>query len=143
MIVSGWLTVAGWQGAMASSGYIAGTIIQGFIQLVTPTYVPHLWHGTLLFYAVLVSCIFVNTVVGTSLPRIESGLLIFYILGFFGVMIPLVCMAPHGDARSVFATFANSGGWSSQGLSFMIGVTGNAFAFLGMAPPGWLITMEL
>ena len=99
--------------------------------MVSPDYNPKLWHGTLLCYAVLLVCIFVNTLAGTKLPRIEIVLLVVYILSFFGIVVPLVYLAPHGNAHDVFATFVNGGDWSTQGLSFFIGLSGNAFAFLG------------
>lgn len=99
--------------------------------MVSPDYNPKLWHGTLLCYAVLLVCIFVNTLAGTKLPRIEIVLLVVYILSFFGIVVPLVYLAPHGNAHDVFVTFVNGGGWSTQGLSFFVGLSGNAFAFLG------------
>ena len=127
----GWLTVAGWQASVAASAYVSATLIQGFIELVNPNYTPHLWHATLLLYGALAISIFTTTVVGTVLPKIESILLVIYILGFFGVLVPLVYLGPHGNAHDVFTTFINDGGWSSQGLSFLVGISGNAFAFLG------------
>ena len=134
---SGWLTVAGWQANVASSAYVSGTLIQGFIEVLYPDYSPMLWHATLLLYGALALSIFTTTVVGTALPRIESTLLVIYTLGFFGVLVPLVYLGPHGSASEVFTTFNNGGGWSSQGLSFFVGISGNAFAFLGMVPaPG-------
>lgn len=99
--------------------------------MVNPDYKPKLWHGTLLCYGVLLVCICVNTLAGTKLPRIEIVLLVAYILSFFGIVVPLVCLAPHGNAHDVFAVFVNGGAWSSQGLSFFVGLSGNAFAFLG------------
>ena len=131
VLLPGWLTVAGWQANVASSAYVSGTLIQGFIELVDPTYTPHLWHGTLLLYGALALSIFMTTVVGTILPKIESMLLVIYILGFFGVLVPLVYLGPHGNAHDVFTTFLNDGGWSTQGLSFFVSLSGNAFAFLG------------
>lgn len=123
--------MAGWQANVASSAYVSGTLIQGFISLVYQNYSSKLWHATLLLYAALALSIFTTTVVGSALPRIESVLLVIYILGFFGVLVPLVYLGPHGDAASVFTTFLNNGGWSSQTLSFFVGISGNAFAFLG------------
>ena len=127
----GWLTVCGWQAAVAASSYITGTLLQNLIELVDPSYNPKLWHGTLLFYGVVLTCILFNTLLGTTLPKIESVLLIIFILGFFATMIPLVCLAPHGNASFVFTTFLNEGGWNSNGTSFFVGLAGNAFAFLG------------
>lgn len=129
--ITGWLTVAGWQASIASSAYLEGVLIQNLIEVVSPDYNPKFWHGTLLCYAVLLVCIFVNTLAGTKLPRIEIVLLVVYILSFFGIVVPLVYLAPHGNAHDVFATFVNGGGWSTQGLSFFVGLSGNAFAFLG------------
>ena len=127
--------MAGWQASVASSAYISGTLIQGFIEVVYPSYNPMLWHATLLLYGALVFSIFITTVVGTALPAIESTLLVVYTLGFFGVLVPLVYLGPHGSASDVFTTFNNGGGWSSQSLSFFVGISANAFAFLGMLVP--------
>ncbi|MCJ1437379.1 hypothetical protein MMC27_006766 [Xylographa pallens] len=129
--ITGWLTVAGWQANVASSAYVCGTLIQGFIEVLYPDYNPMLWHATLLLYGALALSIFTTTVVGTALPKIESTLLVIYTLGFFGVLVPSVYLGPHGSASDVLTTFNNGGGWSSQGLSFFVGISGNAFAFLG------------
>ena len=127
----GWLTVIGWQAGIASTAFISGTLIQGLIELVNTGYAPKLWHGTLLFYAALLLSVFIDTVIGTTLPGIESAMLVLYILGFFGILVPLVYLGPHSTAKQVFTTFLNDGNWSSQGLSFFIGLSGYAFAFLG------------
>lgn len=52
-------------------------------------------------------------------------------LGSRSSYVPLVYLAPHGNAHDVFATFLNLGGWDTQALSFFVGLSGNAFAFLG------------
>lgn len=123
--------MAGWQANVASSSYVAGTLVQGFIEVVDTQYSPKLWHATLLLYGAVALAVFTTTVVGTVLPKVESCLLIIYIFGFFGVLVPLVYLGPHSDASFVFTTFINNGGWSSQTLSFFVGISGNAFAFLG------------
>ena len=128
--------MAGWQANLASSAYVLALLVQGLIEVADPSYKPHLWHATLLLYATLAVSILTTTVFGTVLPKLESILLVFYVLGFFAVLIPLVVLAPHGTARDVFATFMNNGGWSSQGLSFFVGLYGNAFAFLGTHSQG-------
>lgn len=127
----GWLTVAGWQASLASSAYVLALLVQGLIEVIDPAYTPQLWHSTLLLYATLVVSIFTTAVLGTFLPKLESILLIAYIVGFIGVLAALVSLGPHGSAKDVFATFLNNGGWSSQGLSFFVGISGSAFAFLG------------
>ena len=102
---------------------------------MNPNYVPSLWHATLLLYSALAISIFTTTIVDTVLPKTESMLLVIYILGVFGVLMPPVYLGPHGNARGVFTTFLNDGGWSSQGQSFFVGKPGNAFPCLGNLLP--------
>ncbi|TVY43233.1 Choline transport protein [Lachnellula occidentalis] len=130
IVSTGWLTVTGWQAAVMSSGYVSATLIQGLIEVVNPSYTPHLWHGTLMMYSVVAFAVFCTTVLGRFLPKMEVGMLFIYIVGYFCVLIPIVWLGPHGDAKSVFRTFINNGGWSSKTLSFFVGLTGNAFNFV-------------
>ena len=129
--VAGWLTLAGWQASVASGAYLTGTMIQGLLTLTRPDYVPQNWHGTLFFWAVLVFCVTINIAAGWLLPKFEGALLIFHILGFFGIMIPLLVLGPKSDPKEMFTTFSNMGGWDSQGLSFCIGIMGSVFSFVG------------
>ncbi|THC91171.1 hypothetical protein EYZ11_009360 [Aspergillus tanneri] len=129
--ITGWLTVIGWQATYATSCFLCGTLIQGLIVLTNPSYVPQAWHGTLLFWAVSVFAVAINSVGGKVLPRFEGLILILHILGFFAILIPLTYMADHGTAREVFTEFMNLGGWPTQGLSFFIGLVGCVFAFAG------------
>ncbi|KAL8685422.1 MAG: hypothetical protein Q9218_007772 [Villophora microphyllina] len=129
--LTGWLTVAGWQAFVASACYLCGTLIQGLIVLENPSYQPKLWHGTLLFWASAACAVFVNTVVSRALPALEGFILVFHVLGFFAILIPLVYLSPHSSPHDVFGRFYNGGGWPTQGLSFFVGLIGNVFAFLG------------
>lgn len=131
--ITGWITVCGWQGFVASGGYLTGTMIQGLIALTVPSYVPKGWQGTLLYWATIAFAVFINTIVGSLLPKFEGFILILHILGFFAILIPLVILGPHDTASDVFTTWLNEGGWSTQTLSFFVGLLGNVFAFLGMS----------
>ncbi|CAG8980474.1 hypothetical protein HYALB_00013595 [Hymenoscyphus albidus] len=129
--ITGWLTVGGWQAGVASASYLTGTMIQGVIALTVTDYSPQGWHGTLLFWAVLFFAVFINTVVSGLLPKFEGLILILHILGFFGIMIPLVVLGKHSEPSYVFTSFNNDGGWPTQGLSFFVGLLGPAYGFLG------------
>lgn len=106
-------------------------MIQGLIVLVDPNYTPAGWHSTLLLWAVTFFCVSINTVVSGLLPKFEAVILFLHILGFFAILIPLVVLGPHGDPQDVFNSFYNGGMWPTQGLSFMVGMIGNVFAFFG------------
>ncbi|EAS33164.3 GABA permease [Coccidioides immitis RS] len=130
--MTGWVTVLGWQASIASTCSLTSGLIQGLIALTQPDYTPQNWHGTLLLWAVVLFCVFINTVISRLLPKIEGLILILHILGFFAVLIPLVKLSEKADPEVIFTVFKNDGGWSSNGLSFLVGLTGNAFAFLGL-----------
>ena len=127
----GWLTFWGWQTAIASSAFLSGTLVQGIIKLTTPAYELKSWHSVLLLWAAISFAILVNVVIGGLLPKFEGFVLILHILGFFAILLPLIVYGPHQPASEVFGNFMNTGNWPTQGLSCMIGLVGNVFAFGG------------
>ncbi|KAL1646326.1 hypothetical protein SLS58_003283 [Diplodia intermedia] len=128
---TGWLCVIGWQCTVASAGYLSGTLIQGLLVLNYPDYEFQRWHGTLLHIAVILVALFFNTITKPLLPIVELILLGLHVVGFFALIIPLVDLAPHASPKEVFATFYNGGDWSTDGLSFFVGLTATMFAFVG------------
>ena len=129
--MTGWLTLISWQAGLAAGAFLGGTMIQGLLVLNHPSYDFQRWHGTLIFYAAIFISLFTNTYLARQLPKIEAMVLMLHILGFFAVLIPLVYLAPHSTARDVFAMLKNLGGWSSDGLSFFVGLTSSMFPFIG------------
>lgn len=128
---SGWLSSIAWIAVLAWGSIFVGTMIQGLIILNHPDYVSHNWHGMLICWAVIAVAVFINTVVSGLLPMIEGLILIFHVLGFVGVVVPLVYLSPHGSTASVFQTSLNKGGWPTQGLSYCVGFIGNVATFAG------------
>ncbi|KAJ5739194.1 hypothetical protein N7533_011978 [Penicillium manginii] len=129
--ITGWLSVVGWQAAFASGAFLIGTQIQGAVSLAYDSYNSKAYQGTLMMWAFLCIVFATNIVGGKFLPRLESGLLCYHILGFFGIMIPLVIKAAHKSKDQVFEEFLNGGNFPSQGLSWFVGLSGAAFAFAG------------
>ena len=127
----GWLIVSGWQAFIASGGFLTSTMIQGLIAFTHDSYNPHPWHALLIYWAIIFLAVFINTVLASLLPKLEGLILILHLAGFFAILIPLVTLSPHASAGDVFNTLLNEGGWPTQGLSFMVGLLGNVFAFFG------------
>lgn len=127
----GWLAVIGWQAALAASSFMTGQMIQSLAILGNQLYNAQPWQGTLIIWATLSLSLTVNLIGGKLLPRIEVVVLLLHILGFFGIMITLVYMAEPNTAKEVFTTFQNEGGFSTQALSWFVGMTGSAFGFAG------------
>ncbi|KAM5455668.1 hypothetical protein MaudCBS49596_001569 [Microsporum audouinii] len=130
--ITGWLTVAGWQAGFASACFLTGSMIQGLVIFTNPSYSPSSWHTTFFLWAVALYCVFINVVTSKLLPAFEKLALALHLVGFLAVLIPLVKFGVKNDASLVFKNFINGGNWSSQGVSFLVGLTGNAFAFLGL-----------
>ncbi|KAI1073897.1 putative GABA permease [Whalleya microplaca] len=128
--ITGWMTFVGWQAVTASAAYLIGTLLQSVIIMLKSDYLPQPWQTMLFFWAILAFAVFINTVASKTLAHFEGLILILHILGFFSILIPLVYLAPHGDA-SLFTTFINEGGWPTQGLSFMIGLPASVFSLIG------------
>ena len=63
---------------------------------------------------------------------VEGSILVLHIVGFFAIIIPLWVLAPRNSAKMVFTEFQNLGGWSSQGLSFMVGLLSPIYTLLGV-----------
>lgn len=122
----------GWQTGLASIAFISGTLIQGLLVLDNPTYVFERWHGTLLVIAIIAFAIIFNTFLAQRLPMVEGLVLIIHLLGFFAIVIPLWILAPRNSAQDVFTQFSNGGGWSSTGLSVMVGMLSPIYALLGV-----------
>jgi choline transport protein len=124
------MTVAGWVSSTATASFFASSLIQGLITLCNESYVGKGWHGTLLYWGVIILALSVNTVFSKLLPAFEVTVLILHVLGFFAVLIPLVRLAPHTQSNEIWGTFLNSG-WSSMSLAFFIGLEGVAAPFVG------------
>lgn len=127
----GYISVVGWQIGLASLAFIVGTVIQGLVTLNDATYVFERWHGTLLVIAVTAFCIIFNSFLASKLPLVEGLVLIIHVLGFFAVLISLWVLSPRGSASDVFGTITNLGGWSTNGLSFMVGILTPVYTLLG------------
>ncbi|KAH1378746.1 hypothetical protein KXX10_008854 [Aspergillus fumigatus] len=112
--ITGWLSATGWQCAIVSIAFLAGTIIQGLVVLNDPTYEFQRWHGTLLVVAITTFSILFNTFLAKNLPMVEGLILIIHVVGLFAIIIPLWVLAPRNSAKAVFTEFNNAGGWDTE-----------------------------
>lgn len=129
--LTGWTSALGWQAAASTGSYLGGFMIQALIGINDPTYTFPRWQCTLLMYAVLALCIFVNTVLVRLLPGLEGLILVLHVVGFFAIMIPVVYLAPISSSEFVWTDFTNYSGYSSSGLSWFIGQSASAILFIG------------
>ena len=127
----GWLTVIGWQGLFASATFLSASLIQGLIVLTRPNYDPKPYQNMLLFWAVTAFAVFINVLASTVLPKFEGFILVLHIVGYFAILLPLLVLGEHQDPHQVFSLWLNLGKLPTQGTSFMVGLLGPVFVFLG------------
>jgi amino acid transporter len=121
----------GWQCAIVSIAYLAGTIIQGLIVLNHPEYDFQRWHGTMLVIAISTFSILFNTFLAKNLPFVEGLILIVHVIGLFAIIIPLWVLAPRNNAHAVFTTFHNGGGWRDATTATFVGLSTTITSMLG------------
>ncbi|KAI0475480.1 amino acid transporter [Xylariaceae sp. FL0804] len=120
--LTAWLTTLAWQAISITTSYSIATVIQGIVVLTTPSYSPTAWQTVLIMLAVAVLSVLANSTSGRVLAGLERLFLALHLVGFFGILVPLVYFAPHNGAADVFATFYDNGGWASRGLAFLVGL---------------------
>lgn len=130
--LTAWLTIAAWQAISCSTGYGVATLVQGMVALSHDSYAPKAYQTMLLMWATMALAVILNSTTGQFLAKFEGLVLMFHLAGFFLVLVPLVYFAPHSDPSLVFTTFMNLGGWSSQTLSFMVGLPVSAVCFISV-----------
>jgi amino acid transporter len=111
--------------------FFTAGLIEALIILSNPTYLPHPYHSTLLIIAVAAFSVFINTFPAKNLPFVEAILLLIHVCGFFAILIPLWTLAPRDNAKGVFSTFNNGGGWNSEGISTLVGLLTSVISLTG------------
>lgn len=129
--VTGWVCVLGWQTGTTSIAFVTAGQIQSLMVINDVSYTFERWHGTLLVLAITLFAILFNTYLAKRLPMVEGIVLFLHVCGFIAILVPLWVLAPRNNAHAVFTEFHNGGGWSSTGLSVLIGMLSPVFAFLG------------
>ena len=127
-----------WQAGAASGSFLTGTIIQGLLTVNKPDYIPTRWQGTLFVFAMVVIIWVFNIYGAKALPLIQNLLLVLHIFTFLIIIIVLWVTSPRQSASAVFTQFTNSGGWSSTGVSLLVGQISAVYSSLckiGNPPP--------
>ncbi|XRM43703.1 hypothetical protein ABZX51_006858 [Aspergillus tubingensis] len=119
--LTGWMSVLAWQAGTASGSFLTGTIIQGLISVRDPDYDPTGWQGTLFVFAMILIALFFNIYGAAFMARMQNVLLATHVFCWLVVVVTLWVLAPLQPAEAVFTKFENFGGWSSMGLTVMVG----------------------
>ena len=133
---SGWLSTLAWQSFVAVDSFIVGEVILGMITINDPSFVPQKWQATLLIIATVLALAAFNFLAGKRLADAENVFFAFHLLAFLPVIVTLLALTPEKQtAKAVFTQFTDNGaGWSSMGLTVMVGQVSCIFVVLGNCP---------
>ncbi|KAK5133377.1 hypothetical protein LTR08_007811 [Meristemomyces frigidus] len=118
---TGWMSALSWQAGTASGPFLVGTMIQAMIYINDPSYSGTNWQGTLFVWAITLMVYAGNIWGGRGMPVFQNVMLILHVFGFLTIIVMIWVLAPRNSASVVFTQFTNGGGWSSIGLSLMVG----------------------
>lgn len=112
-----YLATFGWIAVAASAPFLSGTMIQGLLVLNYENYSFERWHGTLIYWAILVVSAIVNIQGSRVLPLVENLSLGFHVLAFIIVLVVICEVSPtRHTAEFVFVDVTNDSGWESEGI---------------------------
>lgn len=110
----------------------ASYILEGCVLIVNPdANLGALWQIGLLMWVWLIVTFGFNVFLSHKLPLAEGFVLGLHVFGFFAFLIIFWTMADLGTAEGVFTSFQNGGGWSSQGVSCLVGLLTPIWCFIG------------
>ncbi|KAF2141107.1 uncharacterized protein K452DRAFT_229389 [Aplosporella prunicola CBS 121167] len=132
---TGWMSTMSWQAGSASGPLLVGTLIQSCATVAYPEYAPTNWQGTLMVFAVLGLVGILNIWGSSAMPVFQNMMLVVHVFGFLSLIIILWVLAPHNTAETVFTGFTNQGGWSTMGLSLMVGQISAVYACICFDAP--------
>lgn len=119
--LTGWTSTIAWQAGNALGIFLVGSLIQTMILVNNENYAFPNWHGTLLACAAMLLAYTGNVYGSRILPYWQIPVFVIHILGYFAFLVPIWVNAPAATHAQVWKDFSNSGGWSSVGLSVMVG----------------------
>ncbi|GAB7334490.1 hypothetical protein MBLNU13_g06481t1 [Cladosporium sp. NU13] len=130
--VVGWLCCLGWISGIPACGLQLAGIVQAMVQLTHSSSDYTLpWQATLTVFLFILLTVGFNVYFAQHLPLAEGIVLFLHVFGFFAFLLTLWIMADHAPAKEVFITFHNGGGWSSTGLSCLVGLSSPIWCFIG------------
>ena len=127
--ITGWFALLGWQTSLVGTAYAAGQQFEAMVAMSDPSYSIEGWQGCLFTIGLTGIAIFFNTILFRKLPLIQGIIIVFHFLGFLAVVVTLWVMGPRGGSATV--TTFSSNGWSSVGLSCLIGILSPIITLVG------------
>ncbi|KAF5571404.1 HNM1-choline permease [Fusarium phyllophilum] len=130
---AGYISTLGWIASAGSAPFLAGTQIQGLLVLNYPdSYDFQRYHGTLLFWAVLLGSACICIFCSNKLPLIEKLTLVLHVTFFIAIIVTMAVTSPtKHSAEWVFSHFENNSGWGNDAVAWSIGLLSSCYVLIG------------
>ncbi|KAF2150891.1 amino acid transporter [Myriangium duriaei CBS 260.36] len=119
--ICGWMLFLRWQAGQAGGTFIMGTLIQAMLVIRDSSYTPKGWQGFLFVVPFSILSAALSIRITTGHLTVFNMSMVVHVLSCFTTVVVVWVLAPHVPANAALATFTNNGGWSTTGLSLMIG----------------------
>jgi amino acid transporter len=128
--VAGWTATTGWIALVAANAIMTSNFVMGIIALMHPTFESRPYQIFLLYLGMTLLAYLLNTFAVRLLPWLDTGAMVWSMLGIVTVMITLLACASgsYQPAKAVFATWTNTTGWP-DGMAFMLALLQSVLGF--------------
>lgn len=126
----GWMSVISWQAGTASSPLLISGMIESLISVNEASFEWTDAKATAIGVPITFLVLFLNIYCVRWMPLMQNLMLLLYLGGFLVIFVTMLVLSPRIGFGHIFTSFENEGGWSSMGLSMMVGQITPLFAFL-------------
>ncbi|KAF2148086.1 hypothetical protein K461DRAFT_283163 [Myriangium duriaei CBS 260.36] len=119
--ITGWMLFLRWQAGEAGGLFIVGSLIQSLLVVHDSNYAPKGWQALLMIVVVSLAAGALSLKITTGHLVVFNFSMVVHILSCFTTVAILWILAPHTYSGVSLGSFTNRGGWSSTGLTLMVG----------------------
>ena len=129
--VQGWITWFSWISITAGTANVVGNIITTLVTVQYPNYVSKSWHILLIMYGFLIILGLMNQFMFWIIPWVEMAAGLLHVILFIVFATVLTTLGQRHSSDFVFFTKANASGWTSDFVSFNLGICLITWGFVG------------
>ncbi|KAL1583194.1 hypothetical protein WHR41_07921 [Cladosporium halotolerans] len=129
----GLINVFAWIALAAGVGVIIPQILLAIVVHYDTTYAPQAWHIFLIYQGASACCLLHNIFTLRSTMWIFNFIFALSVATFVIVTVTCLTRAPGFQSnQSVWITFTNRSGWSSDGVAFLVGMLSPGYMYAGL-----------
>ena len=107
-------------------------MIQSLVQFNHESYISERWHGTMIYWAIVLLATLVSVFSNKMLPLIQNLTLLFHVVAFVIVLVVICTVSPTRHTTAfVFTESMNNSGWSNDGVAWCIGMLSSCYVLIG------------